>query len=88
MTPEPDIRSDLGPDAPDELVRLAERLQRDRPVPSAGFRGELRRRLLADEPSSARPRRLRALITGYATAGILLLFLGALSAAGGGPLAA
>lgn len=88
MTPESDIRSDLGPDPPDEVVRLAERLQRDRPVPSAGFRGELRRRLLAGEASFARPRRLRALITGYATAGLVMLLLGALSAAGGGPLAA
>ncbi|MEA2184450.1 MAG: hypothetical protein QOK16_1016 [Solirubrobacteraceae bacterium] len=88
MTPGRDIRSDLGPDAPDELVRLAERLQRERPVPAAGFRGELRRQLLAGGARHARPRRLRALITGYATAGSLLLLVGALSVVGIGPLGA
>jgi hypothetical protein len=88
MTPDREIRADLEPDAPGELVRLAERLQRERPVPSAGFRGELRRRLLAEEPGSARPRRLRALISSYAAMGTALLVIGALSAAGAGPLAA
>ena len=88
MTPDPDIRAELGPDAPDDVVRLAERLQRERPVPSAGFRGDLRRSLLAQSPASARPRRLAALIAGYAAGGALLLLLGALSAAGAGPLAA
>ncbi|HEX8157765.1 MAG TPA: hypothetical protein VF526_10315 [Solirubrobacteraceae bacterium] len=88
MTPARDIHSDLGPDAPDEIVRLAERLQRERPVPAAAFRGELRRQLLAGGAVHARPRRLRALITGYATAGSLLLLVAAVSAVGGGPLAA
>ena len=90
MTSARDIRSDLEPDAPEELVRLAERLQRERPVPCAGFRGELRRRLEAGGARSARarPPRLRALIAGYATAGALLLLAGALSAAGSGPLGA
>jgi len=87
MTDVPDIRSDLEPDAPIEIVRLAERLQRERPVPSAGFRGDLRRRLLGSARHT-RPRRLYALITGYATAGSLLLLVGALSAAGVGPLSA
>jgi hypothetical protein len=88
VTPQRDIRDDLEPHAPDELIRLAERLQRERPVPSAGFRGELRRRLLAEGSASARPRRLRTLIAAYSAAGSLLLLLGALSAAGAGPLAA
>ena len=90
MTGDPrDVRADLEPDAPAELVRLAERLQRERPVPSAGFRGELRRSLLGGTPSAPlRPARLRALITGYATSGATLLLIGALSAAGAGPLGA
>jgi len=88
MTAERDIRGDLEPDTPEEIVRLAERLQRERPVPSAGFRGELRRQLLAGAARHARPRRLRALITGYATSGSLLLLAGALSAVGVGPLGA
>jgi hypothetical protein len=88
MTAGRDIRSDLEPGTPDELVRLAERLQRERPVPAAGFRGELGRRLLAGDMRRARPRRLRALITGYATAGTLLLLVAAVSVAGVGPLGA
>jgi hypothetical protein len=88
MNADGDIRGDLEPDAPDELVRLAERLQRQRPVPAAGFRGELRRQLLAGAALQGRPRRLRALIAGFATAGSLLLLVGALSAAGVGPLGA
>jgi len=88
MTAGRDIRGDLEPDAPEDLVRLAERLQRERPVPAAGFRGELRRRLLAGEALRGRPRRLRALIAGYASAGMLLLLMGALSATGTGPLGA
>jgi hypothetical protein len=79
-----DIRSDLGPDPPEDVVALAQRLESERPVPSAAFRGELRRRLL----SQSCPARLRMLITGYASAGAALLVAGALSAAGLGPLGA
>ena len=48
-----DIRSDLEPGTPEELIRLAERLDHERPVPSAAFRGDLRRRLLAGAASAA-----------------------------------
>jgi hypothetical protein len=83
-----DIRDDLEPDAPAELIRLAERLDRERPVPTAAFRGDLRRRLLAGGAAHRRPARLRLLISGYATAGMLLLLVGAASVAGVGPLGA
>lgn len=85
MTPERDILLDLEPDTPAELITLAERLERGRPVPSAGFRGNLRRRLLAGGAQA--PRRLRVLIAGYAIAGSMLLFVGGLNAVGVGPLA-
>jgi hypothetical protein len=88
MTESRDIRADLEPDVPDDVVQLAERLERERPVPSAAFRGDLRRHLLAGGPRPARPARLRVLITGYAGAGAFLLLIGALSAAGTGPLGA
>ena len=81
-----DIRLDLEPGAPDELIRLAERLERERPVPSASFRGELRRRLVGGQHT--RPARLRLMIAGYAGSGSLLLLVGAASAAGIGPLGA
>lgn len=87
MRPIDDIRADLEPGTPAELILLAERLERDRPVPSAAFRGDLRRRLLAGESSRSRPARLRLLITGYAGAGSAMLLIAAASAAGMGPLA-
>jgi hypothetical protein len=83
-----DIRADLEPGVSEEVVRLSERLERERPVPSAGFRGDLRRRLLGGQALHPRPARLRVLIAGYAAAGSLLLLLGAVSAAGVGPLGA
>jgi hypothetical protein len=86
MTARRDIRRDLEPDTPEALIRLAERLARERPVPAAGFRGDLRRRLLAGALTRSRPARLRLLIAGYASAGSALLLIGAASAAGIGPL--
>jgi hypothetical protein len=88
MSRERDIRDDLGTGTPEELIRLAERLHRERPVPTAAFRGDLRRRLVVAGASRARPARLRLLITGYASAGSALLLIGAASAAGMGPLGA
>ena len=82
------FRGDLEPGAPEELIRLAERLERTRPVPAAAFRGALRRRLLIDANTHTRPARLRLLIAGYASAGSALLLVGAFSVLGIGPLAA
>jgi hypothetical protein len=73
---------------PDELARIARRLEDERPVPAAAFRGELRARLLRRPAPDRRPARLGALILGYAAAGCLLLLAGAASAAGLGPLGA
>ncbi len=83
-----DILADLEPDATDDLIPLAERLEYERPVPSAAFRGALRRRLLVPGAAHRRPARLRLLITGYASAGSGLLIVGAVSALGVGPLGA
>jgi hypothetical protein len=88
MTRRDDIRAELGTDAPEELVRLSERLDAERPVPSAAFRGRLRRDLLLAGAPRARPARLRLLIAAYASSGLALLVIGAASAAGVGPLAA
>jgi hypothetical protein len=81
-----DIREDLGPGAPDDLIALAQRLEDERPVPTAAFRGTLRRRLLSGEIARSRPARLSLLIVRYASAGSALLLVGAASAAGVGPL--
>jgi hypothetical protein len=88
MTAHRDIRADLESDAPPEFMHLAERLGSERPIPSASFRGDLRRRLIAGGPVHGRPARLRALIAGYASAGVALLLVAAVSTAGIGPLGA
>ena len=88
MTTPRDIRADLEADATDDLIALAERLARERPVPAAAFRGALRRRLLDGRGQHSRPARLRLLITAYAGSGAVLLLVGAASAVGMGPLAA
>ncbi len=88
-----DHELDLGPDAqPGEaeaLLRIADRLERERPIPSTGFRGELRRQLLSRVSSGpARPHRLGALIGAYTGSGAVLLAVAVLGIAGVGPLAA
>jgi hypothetical protein len=81
MTERRDIRDDLEPGAPDALIRLAERLEAERPVPAPAFRGDLRRHLLA----RAAPRGLHARIAAFAGSGGALLALAFASAAGAGP---
>jgi len=81
-----DIRQDLEPGAPEELVTLAERLLDQRPLPNPVFRGELRRALAAQSERTRPPERVRALIARFAAAGAALLIVGAVSAAGAGPL--
>ena len=73
----------------EELGHLARRLERERPVPRAGFRGALRRQLLdAADRQPLRPQRLGLLIAAYAGSGMALLAIAALGIAGAGPLAA
>jgi hypothetical protein len=88
MNDDRDIRPDLEPDAPEELVRLAVRLRDERPLPSPAFRGRLRRHLEARSRRVRTPARARALIARYAAAGTLLLLVGTVTAAGAGPLGA
>jgi len=87
MTDRNDIGDDLEPGYGEELVALGNRLLDARPVPRAAFRGDLGRHLAA---RSGRRRlgtaQLRALIAVYAMTGLVLLCVGAVSAAGAGPL--
>ena len=86
MTDRRDIRHDLEPGTPEDIVLFAEHLLDARPLPSPGFRGELRRRLEARARHVHPPAFIRARIARFATAGTVLMLLGAVSAAGAGPL--
>jgi hypothetical protein len=72
-----------------QLAELARRLERERPLPRAGFRAELRTRLLRTAGEQALVRgRLRLRVAAYAGSGLILLAIAALGVAGAGPLAA
>jgi hypothetical protein len=71
-----------------EVEDLSMRLVAERPVPSAGFRARLRRRLLtAGAATGPRPGRVRLMIAAYAGSGLLLLAVAAIGVAGAGPFA-
>jgi hypothetical protein len=92
MTHWDDLRSDLPGDAEPgdaaELQHLAERLEAERPVPAAVFRGNLRRRLLGAGAPRRPPAHLHVLIAAAGGSGAVLLLVTAASVAGFGPLAA
>ena len=72
---------------PDGLEHMAARLEAERPVPRAAFRGELRRSLLAGASRrQLAPPRLRLMIAGLASSGTVLLAIAAVGLAGIGPL--
>jgi len=84
VRPTRDIRDDLEPDAGDDLVALAQRLVEARPLPNPAFRGELGRHL-AGRPRGRLGRvRVRVLVSAYSAAGMILLGIGAIGAAGHG----
>jgi hypothetical protein len=70
------------------LARLSARLEHERPVPGAGFRGELRRYLFATpRRSTSLKERYRLWVASYAGAGALCLAVAAIGLAGVGPFA-
>jgi hypothetical protein len=90
-----DYRDDLdetvtGPERR-ALLNLALRLAKERPLPRAGARSEIRSQLLGGgkrEEAQLSPLRLRALVFGYAAAGAVMLGVAAIGLAGAGPFAA
>lgn len=79
----------MDPREREELDGLADRLRGERPVPRAGFRAELRSRLVEARARRRAPRgRIRLLIAAYAGSGAVLLLVAAFGVAGAGPLAA
>jgi hypothetical protein len=83
------MTDELAPDAIDpELAPLAERLTRERPVPSAGFRSTVHQRLIALEVNGhPRPTHLWAAISILSASGTLLFALVGLGLTGSGPFA-
>lgn len=74
---------DHDPSLEGEEPELSERLEAQRPVPAAGFRGTLGRHLEAEDPGyGPRPERLRVTVTALCAGGSLLVALGALTAVG------
>jgi hypothetical protein len=75
------------PDQP-ESADFERELRDRRPIPSAGFRSQLRSELLAavDRQGPA-PQRLRLLVAAYSVCGIALLAVAAAGLGGVGPLA-
>lgn len=62
---------------------IAERLDRERPVPAAGFRGALARYLVVRDPGfGPRPARLPAMVCAFLGTGGVLIALAALQATG------
>ena len=81
-----DIEGGVTADERAALASIAERIERDRPVPAARFRGDLRRRLEGSErgtPALAR----RRLALSYLIGGAGMLALAAIGLVGLGPLA-
>lgn len=72
------------------IARVADRLERERPVPAPGFRGELRRRLMQGRrsPGHISAPSLRAWVASYVGAGALCLVVAAAGLLGAGPFAA
>ena len=79
-----DLEPGIKPDERDALLELGDRLSRSRPVPSAGFRGDLRRLIVAHRPA---PSWLRLRIAACAVSGATLLLVATLGVTGSGPLA-
>ena len=79
MPPGPDFGSELDSGERE----LGERLHRDRPVPSAGFRGALGRHLSERDPGyGPRPPWLVPIVTASFSSGLVLILLSALTATG------
>jgi len=88
MTDRHDFDPSLSADERERLAVLAERLERDRPLPSPTFRGELGRRLLRSRrPGEPAVTRFRLWAASYTLAGALCLAVAAIGLAGVGPFA-
>ena len=82
----PQLDPDIDPESLMALAQLAEQLERERPLPRAAFRGDLRRLIETLDQPVPRPPRMWALVAASAALGGVLLGIGALAASGAVPL--
>jgi hypothetical protein len=71
-----------------ELLKLAQRLTEQRPVPRPGLRSMIRSRMLGAGTRPISRSRVGGVILGYAASGALLLMIAAAGLVGLGPFAA
>jgi hypothetical protein len=86
-----DFDSDTPADERTRLTAIGERLRDERPVPRAGFRGDLRRALIAAGPArrgASAADRWRVQVATYSGLGTLLLAVAAAGLVGLGPFSA
>lgn len=84
-----DFEPTLPPEEHEALLLLVARLEHERPVPSAGFRGVLRRRLTAAPSRASSPgRRFHLWVVSYMSAGAACMAVAAIGLLGTGPFAA
>jgi hypothetical protein len=91
-----EIRADLSPDLDarerEQLVEIGIRLRARKALPRPEFRGDMRRRLIAepagDRAVQPKPRSIPALVSLYMVFGTLFLAVAAVGVAGAGPFAA
>jgi hypothetical protein len=90
MTDQDDFEPGVRPEEQARLAEVADRLERDRPLPRATFRGDLKRLLLGGGRAPARVSagRWRVLVATYSGLGALLLAVAAGGLAGAGPFGA
>jgi hypothetical protein len=89
MTRDYELDPTLTAQQRDELALVAERLERDRPVPNPVFRGNLGRRFLDTRGRrNSAPGHFRILAASYTVAGAVCLAVTAVGLAGIGPFAA
>jgi hypothetical protein len=91
MIDESDFEAGMPAEEREALGRLCDRLERDRPLPDAVFRGELRRQLVSKEgrsPVGLLATRWRVLAATYSGLGAVLLVVAGVGLAGLGPFGA
>ena len=91
MSDQHDFDPSVSPQERERLAEFADRLEKERPLPRAAFRGDLRRLLTTGRRGDSvlvKASRWRVLVGAYSGLGALLLAVAALGLVGAGPFGA